>query len=368
MENLAAELGGASAPSDSKSSWISAGGNTLNSLINIAGQYFLNRQAMNNQKELFDYQAKYNAPVNEAVRLRAAGLTEAAIAQHLAGIQSTQNMPVASHSPAPALATSLGDSFVNAKRTAAETLERDTASQEHNKAIELMEQQRFWNDRLFFMQIQESISRVLHNNALSSMTRAQTSLFLEEAETLRSKRPWEIDTLKAGLYKIQQDINESRSREFYNYESGKTQPYLRNLYTSESEFNYSKKFNEDQRGFELLFENDLRMHGWNPNSPFWQNVGRLSVTHPKDASRLIDNFELFLGDLDNRCKETFGNHYKRNVGIGAGLYLLNRHIENGKDHALRRLNSLTSILGNVIPFAQPSQPVSNYYQGWTPSF
>lgn len=363
-ENLASQLGGASGASSA----ISAGGNVLSSLLNIGGQYFLNRQAANNQKELFDYQAKYNAPVNEAVRLRAAGLTDAAIAQHLAGVTSVQNMPVASHSPAPALSTSLGDSFVNAKRTSAETLERETAAQEHTKAIELMDQQRFWNDRLFFQQIQESISRTLHNNSLSSMTRAQTSLFLEEAETLRSKRPWEIATLTAGLFKIQQDINESRSREFFNYESGKTQSSLRSLYGSETELNYSKKFNEDLRGFELLFENDLRSYGWNPNSPFWQNVGRMAVTHPKDASKLIDNFELLLGDLDNRCKETFGNHYKRNVGIGAGLYLLNRHIQNGKDRTLRRLNSLTSILGNVIPLAHPSQPANNYYQGWSPSF
>lgn len=332
---------------------MNVGGNLLTAGL----QGVLNLGQMFGQRLLFDYQQDYNSPLNQANRLRAAGLTPAAIAQSLAGgAGNSGNIPVASMSAAPSMRPDLGSAFMDAKLKDAEIVERGEAS----KNLEL---QRFWNARLWNMQINESISRIFKNNNESQLFRSQSDYYNEFAKTLQSERPWKIETMKIGLFKLIQDIEESKSRvnlnksaEVKNYQEAATQPFVRQNLAAGTEESYSRKFNIDQQGFALMWDNDLRSAGFNPNQNLWNNLGRLAFTKPQLAIGVLDNFGEVLTDLDNRAQSVLGENYKRNAAIGYGLYKLHQSLGNSKDRTLRRLNSLTGSIGNLMPFAHP-QPV-----------
>ena len=351
------QIGGGSSSSD----LVTGGLNVGNNLVNYFLQRSLNRQMVNNQKELFDYQSAYNAPVHEAQRLRAAGLTEAAIAQKLAGSNGSQSMPVASFSPSPSLGTNLGESLADTKLKTSETLERQ-------EATENLRQQRFWNSRRWFQEINESISRTVNNYSQSAKNDAERYYFYEFGKTLEAKRPWELNNMRVGLLKLIQDIEESKSRQYLNYQKGQTEPYIRQNLSSQTELNYSEKFNADQHGFALMWDNDLRAGGFNPSQNYWQNLFRIASTNPKKVINILDNYRSLLNELDNKAKSQFGPHYKNKLLIGAGLYyggkLFNKHV----DRNIYRLNGITGAVGNLLPTLVPSAPSPNYYDGWNSSY
>lgn len=341
--------------SETVSGLIGAGGNAAGALLGQVGQYFLNRQEFNLQKQLFDYQNDYNNPSKQVERLLAAGATPSAAVQGVVGSSPNQSIPsvVSSHSGLP---IPLGSAFHEGKLKASEFLQKNT---EREAIIQQMD----FNPRIWKSQIDEALSRIAFNVKHGNMMASQMHYYDEFAETLMDKRPWEVASLQEGLKHLSAQISELYSRSFKNREEAATEPYKRGYYSAVANESWQRGLNLSYEGFALMFDNQLRSIGFNPNKPFWDNILRLSFTRPNVGIEYLDNFGEMLSVLDGRLKVQLGDNYKRNIAIGYGLYRAKEYLDRKKDQRINRLDHVTNIISKFIPFTSPSSKQPYYYGG-----
>lgn len=342
---------------------ITAGAGIAGTGISAIANSFENRLAFERQKELNRQQ--YSDLIHYA---RLAGATPSSIIQGLTK-GSMSSMPTFSTggNPVPDFGQSLASGVSSAASLGQSVAANTSANSQRD--INLMKL-RFepWK---YFADIKKSLAEAFKNTKEAFLHGSMKHYYDELAQDIQLVRPWKLAGLRQGLLndmatfdKIIQETRTSNALEGY-YKAGAYELGTRaELNLSEKDLNYTRSFNESLQSFRVQWENDLLSSGIDPNKDFWQNTGRLMFTNPDLFRRRMDMFISALNSVDNKIQENLGDHYKRNIALGYGLYKLNQiHQSNANARSYRGKNALEGVSA-LIPFlggAPSSAPIGFHY-------
>lgn len=220
-----------------------------------------------------------------------------------------------------------------------------------------------WEPQKYFADIQKTLAEAFRNTKEAFLHGSMKKYYDELTTDVQQMRPWKIGRLAQGLAndmamynKIVQDTKTSKAQEGY-FKAGANELNTRaDLNRANTELTYSNILTEGLKSFRIKWENDLLQSGIDPNKSFWENTGRLMYTDPKLFNERMDMFINSLQKIDGKLQDNLGSHYKTNIGIGVGLYQLNKlHQQNANNRSMRFKN-LTQGIGALIPFAGGSVP------------
>lgn len=319
--------------------------------------WFSQRRQVNQAKELWDYQTDYKRIYE---KMREAGVNPGAALQGISGAAPSASM---------ALPSSVQTDFGNVGQILNEDLTRpsviasnqasaaasEAAAEESESRKLLNYQQMTWNPRRWSADIRKIQSEI-------GVNQANARYLGELATTVEQKRPWEIKTLKYGLTLARAQVSELMSRSRFNRAAALNQANQADYWSYKAE-------SESYDVFQHKWNAALIQGDWNPSQPLWQNLGRVAFTNPARAEQFIDNGIDFLDRLDNKAKESFGKHYKRNAAIILGTRYLNDRIGEHRTKKMKRglmtldfvkgLLPITSFGGSPVP-AVSGVPLSDY--------
>lgn len=208
----------------------------------------------------------------------------------------------------------------------------------------------------YFADIRKSLAEAFQATKNAFLHGSMQKYYEELTKDVLQVRPWKLAGLRQGLLndmatfgKILQETKTSKALEGY-YKSGAYELATRaEMNLSQKEKNYAEAWNEHLRGFRIQWENTLLSYGIDPTKPFWENIGRLMYTNPKIFKDRMDMFISGLNLIDNRLQLNLGEHYKRNITAGYGLYKLNQiHQKNANSRSFRNNNAVSTI-SKIIP-------------------
>lgn len=295
------------------------------------------RRQVNQAKELWDYQTDYKHIYD---KMREAGVNPGAALQGISGAAPSASMTLPS-----SVQTDFGNvgSVLNEDLTRPSVIASNQASAaaseaaaEESESRKLLNyQQMSWNPRRWSADIRKIQSEI-------GVNKANARYLGELATTVEQKRPWEIKTMKYGLTLARAQVSELMSRSRYNRAAALNQQ-------NQADYWSYKADSESFDVFQHKWNASLVQGDWNPSQPLWQNLGRVAFTNPQRAVEFIDNGIDFLDRLDNKAKEKFGKHYKRNAAILIGTKYLNDRIGEHKTKRGRRINTNINSVMRLVP-------------------
>lgn len=209
----------------------------------------------------------------------------------------------------------------------------------------------------YFADIRKSLSEAFKNTKEAFLHGTMTQYYNELTKDVQQVRPWKLAGLRQGLLndmatygKIIQETKTSKAQEGLFHAQAFQAQTQGELNQAQTQFTASQTLNENLRGFRLQWENSLLSAGIDPNKPFWENTARLMYTNPTLFSKRMDMFISALGNVDSRLQENLGEHYKRNIAVGVGLYQFDKwHQKRLNNRNMRNNNAMRTIQG-FIPF------------------
>lgn len=346
-----------------KASVISGGaglaGTTLAGIFNARE----NRLAFERQKELNKQQ--YEDMISYG---RSVGATPTSLVQGITkGAMSSMPTSSTGGNPVPDIGQSVS-SGVSAGAAVGQSIAANTSANSQ-RDINLMKLR--FEPMKYFADIRKSLSVAFKNTKEAFLHGSMQQYYDELTKDIQQVRPWKLAGLRQGLLndmatfdKIIQETKTSKALEGY-YKAGAYELGTRaELNLSEKDLNYSRSLNESLQSFRLQWENDLLANGIDPNKDFWQNTGRLMFSNPDLFRRRMDMFISALNSVDNKIQENLGDHYKRNIALGYGLYKLNQvHQSNANGRSYRNSNAIGAV-SKLIPFlggASSPSPIGFHY-------
>ena len=327
----------------------SAAGGIIGSTISAISNSRENRKAFERQKVLdrlsYENFIKYSRQV---------GATPAAIAQGLTGA-GAGTVPTASTGGNPV--PDLGASFSNGISAAANLRSAGAAETTAESNAEINRMRLIFEPGKYLADTEKSLAEAFKNHKEGFMYGSMKRHFDELVTDLQQVRPWKIASLKQGLLndmarfdEILQNTKTLKAQE-RNYNASSYELRTRgDLNIANKEESYARQFNINLESVRLMFENNLRAAGIDPNKSFWDNTFKLASIDPKVFKERMDLFIQSLSILDNRIQENLGEHYKRNAGLLYGAYTLDKYIQNRKTQkAMRNAQALRAV-SSLIPF------------------
>lgn len=309
---------------------VSMAGNIGSTLIN----YNLQKKLLKNQYDEF-----FNAA-------RRAGASPAAVAQGLTGSGSASTPSVSNGSPMPDIASNAN---------VAQDVQSGVVRRGVENQLDLM--RLVYEPKKFQADIAKAFSEVNLNYYNGQHFKSLASLNREIEHNYRMMRPWQIAQMSAGLrnslaefQRINAETNKIKAEEGYFKSASSNQD-------SQAYRNWNEGYNASLQSFGIMFDNNLRASGINPNLAPWDALKQLAMSDPKAFEGVMNNLIDVTGRIDDRMKFSLGEHYKRNIMLGAGLVGGYKFLNGRKDKKLQRLESMTRIIGNIVPFANPSMPM-----------
>lgn len=330
-------------------------GSGVSAATNILG----NELSYYRQKQLDDY--KYSNMIRFA---KANGATPSAIVQGITGNAggsipqvSTSNNPVSDfgQSISNAVSSQAAQGNANAALTNAET----------ERQLGLMKLR--FEPAKYFADIRESLANAFKSTKEAFLHGSMSRYYNELANDIVKVRPWKLAGLRQGLIndiatynKIVQETKTSKAQEGYYKSASHELDTRSDVNIANANAIWSSSFNESLRGFRLQWENTLLLAGIDPSKPFWENTGRLMYTDPELFNKRMDMFITSLNDIDGKLQDNLGEHYKRNIAFGYGLYRLNQIHQKNANNRAYRFGVFGNTISSFIPFAggqSPSYPV-----------
>lgn len=330
-----------SLPSGAQAGAISAAGNLVGSGLSFLAQRSLNRQSLGLSKELYDYQTDYSNIMQKMIK---AGISPAAAAQGVSG--SPGSSVSMSGGSAPDL-SQLGSNAMRDSLVPSEQQKNESDAEKASADAEKIRVETSWLPPQYQAMFDEISSRIRKNNSEIRLNHSLASMYDESVADLRLLRPWKLAQAKQTFLNLGQEYNEIQSRINVNRA-------LSGLYKTQSGYygNLSKQVVKEN--YRLDFENGARRCGFDPNKGVWDNLGRMSITNPRQFRGWLGAFNSTINAVDDECQFLFGKHYKRNAGlIGAGLF-----IRNEMDRGFDKLNTLGRTVSGFIPFTNPASSSS----------
>lgn len=209
----------------------------------------------------------------------------------------------------------------------------------------------------YFAEIRKSLSEAFKNTKEAFLHGSMKQYYDELTKDVQQVRPWKIAGLRQGLLndmatfgKIIQETHTSKAQEgLFKAQTFQAQTQAE-LNQAQTQYTASMTLNENLRGFRLQWENSLLSAGIDPNKPFWENTARLMYTNPTLFTKRMDMFISALGNVDSRLQENLGEHYKRNLAFGVGLYQLDKWRQNRLNNRNMRNNNTMRTIQGFIPF------------------
>lgn len=318
-------------------------GSGISSAANLIG----NEIAYRRQMQLDDY--KYRNMIDFA---KSQGATPSSLVSGVTG--AAGQMPQVSTSNNPV--GDLGQTLTNAvSSNAAEgNAQAALTNAETERRLAMMKLK--FEPAKYFADIRKALAEAFESSKNAFLHGSMKSYYDELTKDVQQVRPWKLAGLRQGLLndmakfgQILQDTNTSKAQAGY-YKSAAHELETRSeMNQANTNFIYSQSLNESLRGFRLQWENTLLSYGIDPNKPFWQNTANLMTTQPKLFQERMDMFITSLNAVDNRIQDNLGEHYKRNIAAGIGLYKLNQiHQKNANSRSYRFSNGVSAI-SKIIP-------------------
>lgn len=309
---------------------VSMAGNIGSTLIN----YNLQKKLLKNQYDEF-----FNAA-------RRAGASPAAIAQGVTGSGAASTPSVTNGSPMPDIA---------ANANTAQDVQSGVARRGVENQLDMM--RLIYEPKKFQADIDKAFSEVRLNVYQGKHYKALADLNDEIRHNYRVLRPWQIAGLSQGLQNQMAEYSKilaetdmfKAQKKYYNSAAGNQDALAYKA--------WNEGFNASLESFGIQFDNMLRANGINPNLRPWDALHQAAMTNPEAFEGIMNNLISVTNKIDDRIKINLGEHYKRNIAIGAGLVGGYKFFQGRKDKTLQRLESMTRVIGNIMPLAHPSTPM-----------
>lgn len=338
----------------------------IGSGISAYANWRANEKAYSNQRAL--NRQKYEDMIHYA---KLNGATPSSIVSGITGSAGGSVPTVStSNNPTPDFGSTLSSS-VNADASQKQAVAAQNQSQaaltnaETERQLALMKLQ--FEPAKYFADIRKSLADAFKSTKEAFLHGSMKQYYDELTKDVQQVRPWKLAGLRQGLLndmatfnKIVQDTNTSKAQEGY-FKAGAVELGTRSdLNRAETEKTYSEKLNIDLQGFRLQWENTLLSYGIDPNKPFWENTSRLMFTNPSLFRKRMDMFISSLNAVDERLQFNLGEHYKRNIALGVGLYQFDKWHQQRKNMRNMRNNNTMRTVQGFIPFLGGSTaPVSS---------
>lgn len=240
----------------------SLGSSLLGGVGQVYLQKWLNNDSVNNQKELMQYQL--DMMPEEYNRLISLGLSPSAAAAAVAD------------SPMSAPSASSGGSAPDVMRNSMESLMAPSQIRKNNASAQVDE-----NTAPYVGPRQEAeIDNIIANTAKTN----------DDLKNNAVMRDYYFQLANATKQKLRYDLKiaaQTLSNMVAQFEQIKAQ--TRNI-DANTELVGSQKFESDQRGFALMWDNSWRSLGVDPNQSALENVKRLAYFKPDQFTTIVGNF------------------------------------------------------------------------------
>lgn len=343
-------------------------GSGISSAANLIG----NEIAYRRQMQLDDY--KYRNMIDFA---KSQGATPSALVSGVTG--AAGSMPQVSSSNNPV--GDLGQTMTNAvsAKAAEGNAQAAITNAETERNLALMKLK--FEPMKYFADIRKSLAEAFESTKHAFLHGSMKSYYDELTKDVQMVRPWKLAGLRQGLLndmakfgQILQETKTSKAQEGYFKSASHELETRADLNQANTSLVYSQSLNESLRGFRLQWENTLLSYGIDPSKPFWQNTANLMMTQPKLFQQRMDMFITALNAVDNRIQDNLGEHYKRNIVAGLGLYKLNQiHQMNANARSYRGSNAVNTI-SKLIPFlnlgsgVSAASPINDDWFDWYSKF
>ena len=325
------------------------------SAVSGLGNIIGNHVAYQRQRDLA--RENYRAYIHAA---KLVGATPAAIAQGLTG-NGAAGVPSlsTSNNPMPDLGSTMNSAVTANAEQGKATAALTNAETERQLALMRLR----FEPQKYFADIRKALADAFQSTKQAFLHGSMTKYYDELTKDVQNVRPWKIAGLRQSLIndmatfdKILQDTATSKAQERNLYAGAYELQTRGDLNIANKELTYTNAYNQQLASFRTMWENSLLSFGIDPTKSFWENTARLMTTEPKLFKQRMNMFIGALNTIDSRLQLNLGEHYKRNIGLGYGLYKLNQIHQKNANARAYRFGIFGNTISSFIPFAGGSVP------------